>query len=160
MIAARATLSAARPVRAPKPSAARVFLRALLPAAYAAAPTNTHTHRTHPPPPLIRTPPHPLPQALRRTLATKAAPGASAASAKTEPPTPAEIFKRFEARLAGERAAALVGGGPKRIATQHAKGKLTARERLELLADPGSFRETDQLVSHRCADFGMEREHM
>jgi hypothetical protein len=122
----------------------------------------------HPPPPLPTHPPHPPPtlhpppnpQALRRTLATAAANGASAASAKTEPPTPAEIFKRFEARLAGERAAALLGGGPKRIATQHAKGKLTARERLELLADPGSFRETDQLVSHRCADFGMGQEHM
>lgn len=157
MIAARATLSAARPVRAPKPSAARVFLCALLCRA------DQHTHTPHSSTrrhSSTRTPPHPLPQALRRTLATKAAPGASAASAKTEPPTPAEIFKRFEARLAGERAAALVGGGPKRIATQHAKGKLTARERLELLADPGSFRETDQLVSHRCADFGMEREHM
>ena len=50
--------------------------------------------------------------------------------------------------------------GADRIAKQHEKGKLTARERVALLADPGTFRETDQLVVHRCADFGMERERM
>ncbi len=48
-----------------------------------------------------------------------------------------------------------LGGGPKRIATQHQKGKLTARERVELLMDPGSFEEVGALVIHRTIDFGM-----
>jgi propionyl-CoA carboxylase beta chain len=47
------------------------------------------------------------------------------------------------------------GGGPKRIEAQHAKGKLTARERLDLLLDPGTFEEIDPFVVHRCTDFGM-----
>ncbi|MBW2523382.1 MAG: acyl-CoA carboxylase subunit beta [Deltaproteobacteria bacterium] len=50
---------------------------------------------------------------------------------------------------------ALVGGGEKRIDKQHAAGKLTARERIELLVDPGTFNELDRLVTHRCTDFGM-----
>ncbi|MFA6783203.1 MAG: carboxyl transferase domain-containing protein, partial [Sedimentibacter sp.] len=49
------------------------------------------------------------------------------------------------------------GGGPKRIEKQHAQGKLTARERLSLLFDEGSFRETGLFVKHRCTDFGMEK---
>lgn len=48
------------------------------------------------------------------------------------------------------------GGGPKRIEKQHAQGKLTARERLSLLFDEGSFREIGLFVKHRCTDFGME----
>jgi acetyl-CoA carboxylase carboxyltransferase component len=51
------------------------------------------------------------------------------------------------------------GGGQKRIDAQHAKGKLTARERLELLLDPGSFVEIDQFVTHRSTSFGLDREH-
>ncbi|MCS6799698.1 MAG: acyl-CoA carboxylase subunit beta [Myxococcota bacterium] len=51
---------------------------------------------------------------------------------------------------------ALEGGGPERIERQHAAGKLTARERIDRLLDPGSFVEMDRLVVHRCADFGME----
>ena len=54
-----------------------------------------------------------------------------------------------------KRAAARLGGGEKRIAAQHAKGKLSARERLELLLDDDSFEEWDMFVEHRCADFGM-----
>jgi len=54
-----------------------------------------------------------------------------------------------------KRAAARLGGGQKRIDAQHAKGKLTARERLELLLDEGSFEEWDMFVEHRCIDFGM-----
>jgi len=54
---------------------------------------------------------------------------------------------------------ARLGGGEKRIDAQHAKGKLTARERVDLLLDPGSFEELDQLVEHRCHDFGMETKH-
>lgn len=53
---------------------------------------------------------------------------------------------------------ARLGGGEKRIATQHAKGKLTARERIDLLLDDGSFEEFDMFVSHRCIDFGLESE--
>lgn len=56
-----------------------------------------------------------------------------------------------------ERRAAL-GGGDDRIARQHAAGKMTARERIEFLFDPGSFEEVDKLVTHRCRDFGMERD--
>ena len=55
-------------------------------------------------------------------------------------------------------AAARQGGGEERVAKQHAAGKLTARERIETLLDPGSFVETDALVVHRCDDFGMEKQ--
>jgi propionyl-CoA carboxylase beta chain len=58
-------------------------------------------------------------------------------------------------QLERKRAAARLGGGQKRIDAQHAKGKLTARERLELLLDEGSFEEWDMFVEHRCTDFGM-----
>ncbi|CAG0882899.1 unnamed protein product [Cyprideis torosa] len=56
------------------------------------------------------------------------------------------------------RAKALLGGGQRRIDTQHAKGKLTARERIRLLCDSGSFVEYDQFAEHTCRDFGMEKE--
>ncbi|MHB1843591.1 MAG: acyl-CoA carboxylase subunit beta [Deltaproteobacteria bacterium] len=58
-------------------------------------------------------------------------------------------------RLAEKNRLALEGGGPERTQKQHEAGKLTARERIELLVDPGSFVEVDKLVTHRCADFGM-----
>jgi propionyl-CoA carboxylase beta chain len=61
-------------------------------------------------------------------------------------------------QLDEKRARAALGGGEKRIAAQHAKGKLTARERLEILLDEGSFEEWDMFVEHRCTDFGMEKE--
>lgn len=54
---------------------------------------------------------------------------------------------------------ALLGGGESRIATQHKKGKLTARERIDLLLDEGSFQEIDKFVMHRAKDFGLEKEH-
>lgn len=53
---------------------------------------------------------------------------------------------------------AKLGGGEKRIADQHKKGKLTARERLDILLDPGSFEEIDALVEHRSYDFGLEKQ--
>src|SRR5258708_10031316 len=53
---------------------------------------------------------------------------------------------------------AKLGGGQKRIDDQHKKGKLTARERLDELLDPGSFEETDALVEHRSTDFGLEKQ--
>ncbi len=59
-------------------------------------------------------------------------------------------------RLSASRAEALAGGGPKRVEAQHAKGKLTARERMQALLDPGTFREMDMFVQHNCSDFGME----
>jgi propionyl-CoA carboxylase beta chain len=54
------------------------------------------------------------------------------------------------------RAEARMGGGKRRIEAQHAKGKLTARERIDLLLDAGSFEEFDMFVEHRCTDFGMD----
>src|SRR5271170_765798 len=67
-----------------------------------------------------------------------------------------EILRRLEEK----REAARQGGGEKRIAQQHEKGKLTARERLELLFDPGSFEEWDMFVEHRSHDFGMEKQRI
>ncbi len=66
-----------------------------------------------------------------------------------------EILEQLEAR----REQARLGGGQKRIDAHHAKGKLTARERIELLLDPGSFEEWDMFVEHRCTNFGMEKDH-
>jgi propionyl-CoA carboxylase beta chain len=60
-------------------------------------------------------------------------------------------------QLDEQRAAAGLGGGQRRIEAQHAKGKLTARERIELLLDADSFEEWDMFVEHRCHDFGMEQ---
>ena len=62
-------------------------------------------------------------------------------------------------KLVERREQARLGGGPKRIEAQHAKGKLTARERLALLLDPGSFEEYDMFLHHRCTNFGMEASH-
>ena len=61
--------------------------------------------------------------------------------------------------LVERRASARLGGGQKRIDAQHSKGKLTARERIELLLDPGSFEEFDMFVQHRCVNFGMDAAH-
>ncbi len=63
-----------------------------------------------------------------------------------------DILEQLEARREDARA----GGGERRVEAQHAKGKLTARERIEVLLDEGSFEEYDMFVTHRCADFGME----
>ena len=52
------------------------------------------------------------------------------------------------------------GGGPERLAQQHRKGKLSARERLDLLLDPGSFVELDRFVTHRCTDFGLDQQRI
>ncbi len=60
------------------------------------------------------------------------------------------------AEIERRRAAARLGGGQKRIDAQHAKGKLTARERLTILLDEGSFEELDMYVEHNCTDFGMQ----
>ena len=65
-----------------------------------------------------------------------------------------DILQELEER----REAARQGGGQKRIDAQHSKGKLTARERIDLLLDEDSFEEFDMFVSHRCTDFGMEKQ--
>ena len=62
-------------------------------------------------------------------------------------------------KLVERREKARLGGGAKRIEAQHAKGKMTARERLALLLDEGSFEEYDMFVQHRCTNFGMDKEH-
>ncbi len=65
-----------------------------------------------------------------------------------------DILQELEER----REQARQGGGERRIEAQHAKGKLTARERIELLLDEDSFEEFDMFVAHRCTDFGMEKQ--
>jgi len=62
------------------------------------------------------------------------------------------------AELSRLREKAKLGGGQKRVDSQHAKDKLTARERIEMLLDEGSFEEMDMFVEHRCTNFGMEKE--
>ena len=64
---------------------------------------------------------------------------------------PEEVLEQLERRAA-------LGGGEERILRQHDAGKLTARERMDLLFDPGSFEEIDKLVTHRCRDFGMDEQ--
>ena len=65
-----------------------------------------------------------------------------------------DILEQLEAR----RDQARLGGGQRRIDAQHSKGKLTARERIEVLLDEGSFEEFDMFVAHGCVDFGMEKQ--
>ena len=67
-----------------------------------------------------------------------------------------DILEQLDAKREGAR----MGGGAKRIAAQHQRGKLSARERLELLLDPGSFEEIDMFVEHRCRDFGMAEQRI
>ena len=67
------------------------------------------------------------------------------------------IQKEKIKELVARRQSARMGGGQKRIDAQHAKGKFTARERLDLLLDKGSFEEFDMFVQHRCTNFGMEK---
>ncbi len=62
-------------------------------------------------------------------------------------------------RLESLRRKSEQGGGPERVAAQHARGKLSARERIELLLDEGSFVELDRFVTHRSRDFGLEKQH-
>jgi len=67
-----------------------------------------------------------------------------------------EILEELEEK----RRLARLGGGQKRIDAQHAKGKLTARERVDLLLDENSFEEWDMFVEHRCSDFDMDQQHV
>ncbi|MCH7740807.1 MAG: methylmalonyl-CoA carboxyltransferase, partial [Chloroflexi bacterium] len=78
-----------------------------------------------------------------------------------DPPDPEEGSEHGapdkRAQLAQRREAGLLGGGQKRIDAQHEKGKLTARERLDRLLDPGSFTEIDPFVQHQSSDFGLDK---
>ncbi|HEX2898909.1 MAG TPA: carboxyl transferase domain-containing protein, partial [Bacteroidia bacterium] len=67
--------------------------------------------------------------------------------------------KAFE-KLENKTALSLLGGGEKRIEDQHKKGKLTARERVELLMDKGSFEEIGRFVEHRSHEFGLEKQRI
>jgi propionyl-CoA carboxylase beta chain len=79
--------------------------------------------------------------------------------AESDTPGPTTTAEKI-AELARKREQARLGGGERRIAAQHAKGKLTARERLDLLLDEGSFEELDAFVTHRATDFGMAEQRI
>jgi len=78
----------------------------------------------------------------------------------TDPKTPAKPVDPALQRLREMREKTLLGGGPERIAAQHKKGKLTARERIDFLVDEGSFVELDRFVTHRCTDFDMQSQQI
>ena len=80
----------------------------------------------------------------------------SSSSSSSSSAAPLSLRVRDRIRATSERAK--LGGGQKRIDSQHAKGKLTARERVQLLCDEGTFVEYDQFMEHTCRDFGMENE--
>src|SRR5437660_834448 len=82
-----------------------------------------------------------------------------AMASETESGTQASTTHNKIEHLRELREQARLGGGPRRIEAQHAKGKLTARERLDLLLDPGTFVEIDKFVSHRSTSFGLDNEH-
>lgn len=71
-------------------------------------------------------------------------------------PHPWEVAEGMIKRIDETRKSALLGGGVARIQAQNKKGKLTARQRVDLLLDPGTFQEYDMFVEHNCTDFGME----
>lgn len=102
---------------------------------------------------------HTLGPALRSSLGSaylltcRAATTATTTTATVQDPS--VVKAHFKAQLESERERALLGGGIARIEKQHARGSLTARERISLLFDSGSFRELDQLKAHRCTEFGM-----
>ena len=116
-----------------------------------------------------RRPPHRRYRAGGRNYQEAASGGSSSSSSPSPPPPkktktktktaaadPSEVKSAFRSRLASERSRALAGGGTARVERQHARGSLTARERLDLLFDAGTFRESDALKSHRCSEFGMD----
>ena len=83
---------------------------------------------------------------------------ASLSSTVNHQPSVVTLKNTFRSLLEKEKVKALAGGGEKRVHKQHEKGKLTARERIQLLLDDESFVESDMLKTHRCKDFGMEKE--
>ena len=111
-----------------------------------------------------RSGPRPAPSGSRRQ--SRASPPANGAPRRNSPftlPVAQRLCAVYKTAMATtieelekRRAQARLGGGEKRIAAQHAKGRLTARERLTVLLDPGAFEEYDMYVEHNCVDFGME----
>ena len=99
-----------------------------------------------------------MPTAMMMRLQAVRGLGRRCLSTETLTQVPRALAKaqNVRSRLAESEEAARLGGGLKRVEAQHGKGKLTARERLSLLLDEGSFREYDMLKTHRCVDFGME----
>ncbi len=79
-------------------------------------------------------------------------------SSSPSSPDDVPLSLRVRDRILRTSERAKLGGGQRRIDAQHAKGKLTARERVQLLCDPGTFVEYDQFMEHTCRDFGMEEE--
>jgi propionyl-CoA carboxylase beta chain len=79
-------------------------------------------------------------------------------ASRSAPPASASSAGASLERLDDLNAKALLGGGAERIKKQHEGGKLTARERIDLFLDPGSFIEMDRFVTHRCTEFGMEQQ--
>ncbi|KAI9106115.1 carboxyl transferase [Phlyctochytrium arcticum] len=92
----------------------------------------------------------------RSSSALSAFPRYQSTATATAPAAPREGSVAY--KIEQKRAEAQLGGGQKRIDTQHSKGKLTARERVDLLLDKDSFREYDAFVEHQCVDFGMEKQ--
>jgi propionyl-CoA carboxylase beta subunit len=90
---------------------------------------------------------------LRSSSSASASASAAASATATDIP-PRQLFTDVMPEL---KEKAMLGGGIARIDKQHAGGKLTARERVDALVDPGSFREYDMLKEHRCHEFGMEK---
>ena len=94
-----------------------------------------------------------------RLLQSKIASSSSSISISKELESePSSVKAAFRQNLEELRQRALLGGGSQKIAKQHARGSLTARERLDLLFDAGSFAEVDQMKVHRCQEFGMDKE--
>jgi hypothetical protein len=93
----------------------------------------------------------------RREIRTTSSLFQSPAASYNVEADPAMVKVRFQKGLQDERQRALLGGGLDRIEKLHARGSLTARERLELLFDHGSFHELDSLKAHRCMEFGMDQ---
>src|SRR5258708_35586991 len=116
---------------------------------------------------MIRPPPRPTlfpTPTLSRSRSGKGArcPGGRFPSAKCRVRTKSKSSGNAQMKdildtLEERRAGAKLGGGEKRIEAQHARGKLTARERIEILLDKGSFEEFDMFVEHRSVEFGMEK---
>ncbi len=85
-------------------------------------------------------------------------PDPQAEGSRTVPTTESESGQNADDPLAAQRAALRLGGGQKRIDAQHARGKLTARERIERILDPGTFQEVSPYIKHRHSGFGLEKQ--
>src|SRR5262245_33280202 len=98
----------------------------------------------------------PRPTSPSATASAGSPPPATPTGTQPDPPTETRPASGGPiARLDEMNRRAIEGGGAARIAKQHEAGKLTARERIDLLVDPGSFVEMDRFVVHRCTDFDM-----